>query len=478
MTSTARDAVRAALRQSGPLSLDDLVAHLVAGRALASKNPVQTVRNALANDPLCQRTADGRYGYVPALLRGASVRVVMDPVVPGKGLLALGVEAFALLWPTAAAWETADPAPTLALDGGPEVVLEGQHRGWGTGTRIVARFPAPFWSWWETRPGADALHLRCEDGQAGRYAAAAVRTAELDAAAVAASNDRLRASATEVLTRSRGLRADDLAWRLLAWGAYHGDPPPDPLGAVLSEPPGPFSGDGGLIVYRPELTTAVRRLFADRLAFDAALDDLLIRDLMGLPRPPAPEAGPPPASRPSRPSTARGHRLKVSLQWRPGVWRAIEILGSQTLEDLHDAIQKAFGWDDDHLYAFYLSGRPHDPLTAINRPYDGAEPPTADQVTVAELELRPGQRFLYIFDFGDDLRHEIELLGAFDAPGAGDFPRIVEAHGKAPRSMSSASPISSYSASISRRTSSVTKATWPVSRSRKELASRLALSSA
>jgi hypothetical protein len=42
-------------------------------------------------------------------------------------------------------------------------------------------------------------------------------------------------------------------------------------------------------------------------------------------------------------------------------------------------------------------------------------------------------RFLYVFDFGDDLRHEIEVLDAFDAPGAGEFSRIVETHGKAPR---------------------------------------------
>jgi hypothetical protein len=39
------------------------------------------------------------------------------------------------------------------------------------------------------------------------------------------------------------------------------------------------------------------------------------------------------------------------------VTRVIAMLDDQTLEDLHAAIQRAFGWDNDHLYAFFLSGR-------------------------------------------------------------------------------------------------------------------------
>jgi hypothetical protein len=96
-TGGAREAVRGALRRRGPLTLDERVARLVEERALASKNPAQTVRNALQNDRLCLRTADGRYGYLPSLLSGASVRAAMDALAPDKRLLALGVEAFALL---------------------------------------------------------------------------------------------------------------------------------------------------------------------------------------------------------------------------------------------------------------------------------------------------------------------------------------------------------------------------------------------
>jgi hypothetical protein len=41
--------------------------------------------------------------------------------------------------------------------------------------------------------------------------------------------------------------------------------------------------------------------------------------------------------------------FKVKLKSDKRVWRKIEILGSQTLDDLHMAIQEAYGFDADHL---------------------------------------------------------------------------------------------------------------------------------
>src|SRR5207245_7074220 len=41
--------------------------------------------------------------------------------------------------------------------------------------------------------------------------------------------------------------------------------------------------------------------------------------------------------------------------WR-GVRRTIAIPCDHTLDDLHRSLQAAFGWADDHLYAFSLGG--------------------------------------------------------------------------------------------------------------------------
>lgn len=96
--------------------------------------------------------------------------------------------------------------------------------------------------------------------------------------------------------------------------------------------------------------------------------------------------------------------------------------------------EDAFDWDNDHLYAFFLSGRAWDPVTEIGAPSESGEPPppTADEVYLSELGLEPRQSFLYVFDFGDQLCHEIEFLGSAPVSGGGEYPCAVETHGKAP----------------------------------------------
>ena len=48
------------------------------------------------------------------------------------------------------------------------------------------------------------------------------------------------------------------------------------------------------------------------------------------------------------------YTFRISLS--KNLWRKINISGKHTLDNLHDAIQDAFDFDNDHLYAFYIGG--------------------------------------------------------------------------------------------------------------------------
>ena len=126
------------------------------------------------------------------------------------------------------------------------------------------------------------------------------------------------------------------------------------------------------------------------------------------------------------------YRFKVSLMSQKDVWRMIDVRSDQTLEDLHYAIQDAFDWDDDHMYAFFLSGKAWDPSSEYVRPEEREPGKRSARVRLGRLGLRPRQRFLYIFDFGDEWGHEIKVEKAGLSPDGGEYPRIVEEHGKAP----------------------------------------------
>jgi Plasmid pRiA4b ORF-3-like protein len=109
-----------------------------------------------------------------------------------------------------------------------------------------------------------------------------------------------------------------------------------------------------------------------------------------------------------------------------GVRARLAVLERQPLTALHDAIQQAFGWFDDHLYSFWLDGSflgsDEVELTTPDTPDEGVA--TAD-VPLAELDLHLGRRIGYVFDFGDEWRVRLTVRERVTAE-PGDHPRVLE----------------------------------------------------
>jgi hypothetical protein len=127
--------------------------------------------------------------------------------------------------------------------------------------------------------------------------------------------------------------------------------------------------------------------------------------------------------------TIRGNFIfKVSVA--PKVWRVIALSSRHTLHDLHRMIQRAFQFDNDHLYAFYMDNKWY----SENRFEDprSSEGVAADEVTLGELGVAANQRFLYHFDFGDDWRFDVQVLEIKTEEKLLQQPQILETHGEAP----------------------------------------------
>jgi len=111
-------------------------------------------------------------------------------------------------------------------------------------------------------------------------------------------------------------------------------------------------------------------------------------------------------------------------------YRVIQCGSDHSFEDLHLAIQGAFDFDNDHLYAFSLDGKRRS-SRRINSPYCD-EPPFADEVPIGAAGLREQQKILYIFDFGDNWMFNITLLAVYKSDIALVRPNIAKSVGKAP----------------------------------------------
>jgi hypothetical protein len=135
--------------------------------------------------------------------------------------------------------------------------------------------------------------------------------------------------------------------------------------------------------------------------------------------------------------------LKADLVGFPGVSRTIAVRSDQTLVDIHDALQAAFGWDDDHLYSFWMDGkfwsRAGDEYT---HPWHAAEPNPLDafairpaqrsaEIRLDGLDLAKGQQIAYVFDFGDEWRVRLTLR-QITADDGRPYPLTVASAGDAP----------------------------------------------
>ncbi len=126
------------------------------------------------------------------------------------------------------------------------------------------------------------------------------------------------------------------------------------------------------------------------------------------------------------------YAFKVKFKWAKSIYRVIELRSTQTLDDLHLAIQQAIHWDNDHLYSFFMNGITHDERYRFSCPYEEDHPPWTHEALLGELGLVKRHKFLYYFDYGDDHEFEIEVTDIRPTAERRQYPRVVGGHGEAP----------------------------------------------
>lgn len=104
------------------------------------------------------------------------------------------------------------------------------------------------------------------------------------------------------------------------------------------------------------------------------------------------------------------YQLRIALPYiEPAIWRRLEVSGEVTFRALHHAIQVAMGWEDCHLWAFYVGDTEISPERE-HLPFPGApRARSADKFTLNEILAKRRIQFRYEYDMGDSWLHEIEV---------------------------------------------------------------------
>lgn len=106
------------------------------------------------------------------------------------------------------------------------------------------------------------------------------------------------------------------------------------------------------------------------------------------------------------------YQFKIQLRGvtKPPVWRRIIVPEEFTFQEFHEVIQLVFEWNDYHLYQFSPSGYGSNPVIALPAEDEWEKPElNAKKTRLNQVFTREKQRYVYIYDFGDDWTHQIEL---------------------------------------------------------------------
>src|SRR3954447_4260108 len=133
---------------------------------------------------------------------------------------------------------------------------------------------------------------------------------------------------------------------------------------------------------------------------------------------------------------ATTHILRASL--RPKLYRDIEIDSGKSLYDLAEGIVRAFDFDLDHAFGFYgkLTGNyTQSPLRyELFADMDGgsSDARSVKRTKVTQAFRGVGSKMLFLFDYGDEWRFKVEMVGLGEKVPKARYPKVLATVGKAP----------------------------------------------
>ena len=124
------------------------------------------------------------------------------------------------------------------------------------------------------------------------------------------------------------------------------------------------------------------------------------------------------------------HVVKVSLYGaKPPVWRRLEIPSAMPLDLVHEVLQAAFGWDGYHMHSFEtVCGEFGDP----SHDDDWSDRGDESAVALAQVAAADKAKVVYVYDFGDDWRHDIVVEKILAAEPGVAYPRCIAGRGQTP----------------------------------------------
>ncbi|TGD58090.1 IS1096 element passenger TnpR family protein [Flavobacterium humi] len=129
------------------------------------------------------------------------------------------------------------------------------------------------------------------------------------------------------------------------------------------------------------------------------------------------------------------YKFRVILDAEEDIFRDIAILENDTLEDLHNAIVNAFGFDGMEVASFYTcdeTWNQEDEIPMFDTGDVAGEQKTMADYQLADILDEENTKIIYVYDFINMWTFLVELA-AIEEPAAGAaYPDLLFSHGEMP----------------------------------------------
>ena len=115
-------------------------------------------------------------------------------------------------------------------------------------------------------------------------------------------------------------------------------------------------------------------------------------------------------------------RIKVTLVGNSlPIWRRLEVPIDTSLDEFHGLIQLSMGWDNEHLFGFYL--RPAGSKSKQFRNWPELDPDSEDPLET--ILAKRSDELIYEYDYGDSWIHRIKLEKRVLGPDGTAIPTCI-----------------------------------------------------
>jgi hypothetical protein len=131
------------------------------------------------------------------------------------------------------------------------------------------------------------------------------------------------------------------------------------------------------------------------------------------------------------------YKIRIILDADEDIFRDIEIEGSNTMEELHDAITQAFGFLGNEMASFYTCDEEwiqDEEIALFDLSENGSDVRLMNQIVLTDILTENDPRLLYVYDFLSMWTFFVELADITEKIDGQSYPNILFSFGEVPDS--------------------------------------------